>query len=103
MKQYTHLIAIQHCQSQQILKEYLDIALVSSSYEIATVIFLDHTVVAFIQQQNSPVMEQTFNMINDFSIPLYTNKPTDSVFYAKPWQIQSLSYLKTHSQHHFIF
>lgn len=103
MKRYTHLIAIQHCPSQLILKEYLDIALVSSSYDMATAIFLEHPVVAFIQQKNNLKLEQVFNMINDFSIDTYTDKAVSPSGYRSTWQIQPLSQLKAQSRHHFIF
>lgn len=100
---YTHLIGIQSSCSELLLKEYLDIALVSVSYDIATAIFLSADVIDSIQQNNSPVLEQSFNMIADFGLAIYTDQPTSTVLYQQQLHSSTLADLQHISKHHFIF
>ncbi len=69
---YTHLIALTKPANELQTKEYLDIALVSASYEISTAVFLTHPVVNKLQQTETALLRQTFNMLAEFSIPLLT-------------------------------
>ncbi len=69
---YTHLIALTKPANELQTKEYLDIALVSASYEISTAVFLTHPVIHKLQQTETALLRQTFNMLAEFSIPLFT-------------------------------
>ncbi len=69
---YTHLIALTKPANELQTKEYLDIALVSASYEISTAVFLTHPVIHKLQQSETALLRQTFNMLEEFSVPLFT-------------------------------
>lgn len=101
--QYIHLIAINHHHSADVIKEYLDIALVSRSYDIPTAIFLHNSVVNKLLQRSEVVFEQTFNMIAEFDISLFTNQEPKALLYKQSLQVSSLSDLQKQSKHHFIF
>lgn len=100
---YTHLIALLKGDSERIIKEYLDIALVSASYEIPTAIFLSEQVINFIRQHNCPTIEQSLNMTTDFNIKLYTDNPMPSALYQQTIHTSTLTDLQHNSKHHFIF
>lgn len=107
MNTYTHLIAITDCPAPSLIKEYLDIALVSASYDIPTVIFLANDVVTVLSNNTSPIIEQSLNMVADFDIELFTEQcadcPSPTTLYRQTLSIAPLSTLKAHCKHHFIF
>lgn len=97
---YTHLIAIQTPTSATHLKEWLDIALVSASYDINTAIYLD-TAVIVNYQTLPPMIEQAFNMLADFEIPLFSNQSQQ--WYGQTLTAKPLVTLQQQSRHCFIF
>ncbi len=72
---YTHLIALTKPAGELQTKEYLDIALVSASYEIKTAVFLAYSVINKLQQSETALLRQTFNMLGEFSVPVFAGPP----------------------------
>ncbi len=81
---YTHLIALTKPANELQTKEYLDIALVSASYEISTAVFLTHPVIHKLQQTETALLRQTFNMLAEFSIPLFTEPLFTEPLFTEP-------------------
>ncbi|MGY0399149.1 MAG: hypothetical protein ACWIPH_04275 [Ostreibacterium sp.] len=101
MMTYSHLIILNHPHSALHAKEYLDIALVSASYDIPTAIFISKVSIQVLKTQQSIAIEQTFNMIGDFAIPLFSEE-SDKLHQQISIAI-TLTELKAKSQHIFTF
>lgn len=69
---YTHLIAITQPVSDLHFKEYLDIALVSASYDSTCAVFIANTAALPHVDENNPTLAQSFNMLAEFDVPLFS-------------------------------
>ncbi len=98
---YTHLISITRPNSTLHIKEWLDIALVSSSYDISTAVFIDSNIVMILKENPSIDIEQSFNMLKDFGIPIFSQN--DGTLYGQKLITSPLRLLETISKHHFTF
>ncbi|PIE45101.1 MAG: hypothetical protein CSA45_04160 [Gammaproteobacteria bacterium] len=99
----TYLIAITQIHSELVLREYLDIAIVAASYDIPAIIYLTEPVVRQLQIKHCIDMEQTFKMIGDFNIALFSNCTTEERLYRQSVMPSQLDKLIQVSQHYFLF
>lgn len=99
MSHYTHLIILSRPTDLLPLKEFLDIALVSASYDISTAVFINHTVIEHIQQNPSIELEQSFKMLTEFSVPIFSEQPNEC--YGTAVTADCLDNLRQQAQHHF--
>ena len=76
MPSFTHLIIISQPTTDLHLKEYLDIALVSIFYDIPRVIFFYDSAIAPHLAHPVTQLEQSFNMLGGFSVPLFAERST---------------------------
>lgn len=98
---YSLLVSLTQADTAMNLKEYLDIALVSASYEVTTAIFIDNALMRLLQRQTDAAIELAFNMIADFDIPLFSDKKT--TLYECTATAANLADLHDNSQHHYPF
>lgn len=97
VRDYTHLIVLKTPYGELQTKEFLDIALVSASYDAPVAIFFDSVVLPTLQQFSSIELVQAFNMIKEFEIPLFAAQTTTLFGQVVPYQ--SLAVLSDKSQH----
>ncbi|MBS9781308.1 MAG: hypothetical protein KGV56_02320 [Gammaproteobacteria bacterium] len=102
---YKNLITIKNPASEMHFKEALDIALVSASYEMRVAVFIDEKVIENDEYQSSVELAQSFNMLAEFSVPLFSDTTTDkpSTFYNNQLQPIALSVLQKSSKHQLVF
>ncbi len=102
---YQNLIIIENPTSELHFKEALDIALVSASYEMSVAVCIDEKVIENNEYQSSVELAQSFNMLAEFSVPLFSNTTTDKpvTFYNNQLQPIALSVLQASSKHQLIF
>lgn len=108
---YQNLIIIKNPASELHFKEALDIALVSASYEMSVAVFIDEKVIENDEYQSSVELAQSFNMLAEFSVPLFsdTNSDTDTstdkpiTFYNNQLQPIALSVLQKSAKYQLIF
>lgn len=98
---YTLLISIRYLCYPNNLKELLDIALVSASYNITTAVFINAALITVLQQQTDPTIEQVFNMLADFSVRLFSD--TEHMLYEQTVTATNWEQLQQSSQHHYAF
>lgn len=98
---YTHLIVMKNAHGMVQSKEFLDIALVSASYEIPTAVFFSDIAVQTLGDNTSAELLQIFNMMAEFEIPLFGEHST--VLQEQALGQHSLSALKENSQHILVF
>lgn len=98
---YTHLVVLEKQRDSLQLKEFLDIALVSASYDVPTAVFFSEAVVTAVQTTPTVELEQAVNMLAEFDIPLFAE--TEARIYEHTVLAQPLSALKQCSQHVLIF
>ncbi len=108
---YQNLIIIENPASELRFKEALDIALVSASYEMRVAVFIDEKVIENDKYQSSVELEQSFNMLAEFSVPLFSNINSDTdvstdkpiTFYNNELQPIALSVLQKSAKHQLVF
>ncbi len=98
---YTNLVSITQPNSTLHIKEWLDIALVSVSYDIPTAIFIDSEVISYLHQNPCTDIEQSFNLLKDFEAPIFSQN--DGTIYGQKLSANSISSLNALSLHHFSF
>ncbi len=98
---YTHLVSITQPNSKLHIKEWLDIALVSASYDISVALFIDSEIVTTLKENPCIDIEQSFNMLKDFDVPLFSQN--DGTLYGQKLTASPLTKLETISKHHFTF
>lgn len=102
---YTHLIALIDTQSLLSIKEFLDIAVVSASYDISVAVFMESTVITYLKKETHKEknieLEQVFKMIGEFQVPLFSTQTTS--LYQQKMLTASLTDLQTDSQHVLFF
>lgn len=98
---YTLLISITSSYDSSHLKEWLNIALVSASYQMTTAVFITSTLISALQQQTDPAIEQTFNMLGDFNVTLFSDK--ENTLYGQSITATNRENLQQNSRHHYDF
>lgn len=98
---YTHLISISLPNRPLQIKEWLDIALVSASYDVPTALFLDEKLIAELKNQPHIEIIQALNLLADFSIPMFSQQA--DTLYQQTIEASSLISLQRVSQHHLSF
>ncbi len=98
---YTHLIVLKNSRDSLSIKEFLDIALVSASYDLCSAVFFDAVVVNALQQSTDIALKQTFHMMAEFAIPLFAEVST--TLYEQPLKPVLLSQLQADSRHVLVF
>lgn len=68
---YENLVIISQCYELLELKEFLDIALVSSSYDKTTAVYLGAEVIAQLQTAEDTNLAYSLNMLAEFAVPIY--------------------------------
>lgn len=98
---YTHLVALIEPKPTLQTKEYLDIALVSASYDITTAVFLSDTVVLALRDAPSIDIEQAFAMLEEFAVTLFAE--SEQTLYGQQLQAIRLIDLQSDCRHVFCF
>lgn len=96
---YQHLIILSQPHSPLLTKEFLDIALVSASYGMASAVYFDSAVVSALSQQDSDELKQLFAMLAEFDIPLFANVLEETRLFEQNIRPAELSSLQADSQH----
>lgn len=99
--QFENLIAINEIYSELEIKEFIDIALVSASYDKSTALFLSAEIVVFIQSIKDTNLSYSINMLEEFAIPIFSEKPTTLANIQV--KVTSLAKLQTLSKNNFLF
>lgn len=98
---YENLVVITTPYQALELKEFLDIALVSSSYDKQTAIYLSALVVKQIQTLEDTNLAYSLNMLAEFSVPIFSEKSAELINLVV--KEANLSELKSSSQNIFPF
>lgn len=98
---FTHLVALICPKPPLQTKEYLDVALVSASYDITTAVFLSDAVASALRDAPSVEIEQAFAMLEEFSVTLFAE--SEQSLYGQQLQIGNLATLQRHCRHIFYF
>jgi|GEM_PF-6476690 len=90
-----NLIAIAAADDDLLLTEYLDIALVSASYALKTILYISDNALRqladAIQNTSEAVLKQRLNMLKEFNIPLFSDhKATLSTLNFQPTELELL-------------
>lgn len=101
MTTYTHLIALSPTDDEQLIKEYLDIALVSASYDIPTAVFIAPQLVYYMQQHKPIALQQSLNMLAEFDVPVFSNARMQ--LFDKTLACAELEQLQQNSKHALLF
>lgn len=96
---YQHLIVLSSPHSSLLTKEFLDIALVSASYGMASAVYFDSVVVSALSGQDSDELKQLFAMLVEFDIPLVANVSEETQLFGQKIEVAELASLKAESRH----
>lgn len=96
-QRYTHTVALITPHEALQTKEFLDIALVSASYDIPTAVFFSAAVLRRLQEHPAVELEQALNMLAEFEVPLFSEHT--ATVYGQSLAAQSLAALAADSQH----
>lgn len=98
---YENLVIISQTYPALELKEFLDIALVSSSYDKKTAIYLSSEVITQIKAMDDTNLAYSLNMLADFKVPIFSEKADKIADLTVT--VADLSMLQSNSQNIFPF